>query len=95
MEAMIRVNMQIKGNDNFEFDYENFPRLFSPFDKTRRITDTSIVFDRDYVDIQTILSDVNQLQKKTEKWIEEQETKLKAQLADIQHKLEILKAVKG
>lgn len=95
MEAMIRVNMQIKGKSDFKFDYENFPRLFNPFDKTRRIADTSIVFDGDFVDVQTILSDVNQLQKKTEKWIAEQEAALKAQLADIQHKLEILKAVKG
>lgn len=94
MDSMIRVNMQIKDKSNFKFDYENFPRLYG-FDGKTRIVDTSIIFDGDCIDVQTVLSNTNHLQNEVNRWIEKQETILNAQLADIQHKLEILKAVKG
>lgn len=86
----IKVNMQITGNEPAKVNKENFPRLF---DGNKQVSEMSVIYTDNGIDIQTTIDSTDILVKSLNTWTKAEETKLNKQLAEIQRKLAILKSI--
>lgn len=92
---MIKVNVQLGGKFNGKVNAENFPRLFNPFKPTERISNCSIKLNGDDIDIQTIITDTNQLIGLVNDFIKAETEKANAEIVKAQRKLATLQQVDG